>query len=376
MNKGKTTLLAIVILLTLICSFSLYAQEQQAPVASDLTGLNRVLDDANALPSSPIAPAGSMAPFSLGERNKPQLRLKLSQPLFFAATSTSLQSDSGRSAMGITGVLGAELNDQLTIGISRSIFDYQPVYTTLGDIHCENGTLDAESYRASNCWFVGDNLADDRISNQLLNIGARWSPSAQFLVGLNYFRQHTELTSGQSLTMLNPAQPGALLPWQQDANPLNGVAARAEGVDINLQLGFTTNEYGSLQLGLQFSRIVESEFSMFSLNNGSPLRWLPAEPFTTAQMNLDWTRGDFSGGIQGFYRGDVNMGEYPTLNGLSSFDLYFTWRTPWNADLSVGASNVLNSGNDSKSEASPEQFDDPFDMIYGRVPYVRYKQDL
>jgi len=115
---------------------------------------------------------------------------------------------------------------------------------------------------------------------------------------------------------------------------------------------------------------------MFSLNNGSPLRWLPAEPFTTAQMNLDWTRGDFSGGIQGFYRGDVNMGEYPTLNGLSSFDLYFTWRTPWNADLSVGASNVLNSGNDSKSEASPEQFDDPFDMIYGRVPYVRYKQDL
>ncbi len=376
MNKGKTTKLALPILLTLICSFSLYAQERQVAAASDLTGLNGVLDDANALPSSPIAPAGAMAPFSLGDRNKTQLRLQLSEPLYFEANSLSLQSSSGQPAMGISGVLGVDINDQVSVGVRQSIFEYQPEYTALGDIHCENGTLEAESYRASNCRFVGDSLTGDRISNQLMNIGTQWSPSAQFLVGLNYFRQHAELTAGQNLTMLNPAPLGSGVPWQQGANPLNGLNARTEGVDVNLQLGFTTNQYGSLQLGLQFSRIVDSEFNMFNLDNGTPLRWLPAEPFSTAQMNLDWSRGDFSGGIQGFYRGDVDLGEYPALNGLSSFDLYFTWRTPWNADLSVGASNLLNSGNDKNTESNAEQFDDPFEMIYGRVPYVRYKQDL
>jgi len=314
-----------------------------------------------------------MAPFSLGERNKPQLRLQLSEPLFFEASSLQMQSGSGQSSLGISGALGANLSDQVSLGVGvrQSIFNYQPEYTTLGDIHCENGTLDAESYRASNCHFVGDRFSSNRISDQLLNVGAQWSPSAQFLVGLNYFRQHAELTAGSSLTMLNPVAP-----WEQAANPLNGLNARSEGVDINLQLGFTTNEFGSLQLGLQFSRIIDSEFSMFNLDNGAPLRWMPAEPFNTAQMNLDWSRGDFSGGIQGFYRGQMESGENPALNGFSSFDLYFTWRTPWNADLSVGATNLLNSGKDNKSEPNAEQFDDPFEMIYGRVPYVRYKQDL
>jgi hypothetical protein len=373
--KGNSRKLAMTFLLTLVCSFSLSAQDQSVSSTSELTGLNRVLDDANTLPASPLAPAGSMAPFDLGDSNKPQLRLQLSEPLFFEASSLELQSTAGRPAMGITGVLGANINDEVSVGVSQSIFEYQPAYTTLGDIHCENGTLDAESYHASNCRFIGDSLPDNQISNQIMTLGAEWSPSAQFLVGLNYFRQHAELANNRNLTMLNPTPIGSGLPWQ-DANPLNGLNSRTEGVDLNLQLGFTTNQYGSLQLGLQFSRIVDSEFSMFNLNNGSPLRWLPAEPFSTAQMNLDWSRGDFSGGIQGFYRGDVEMGENPALNGLSSFDLYFTWRTPWNADLSVGASNLLNSGNEKSSDSNQEQFDDPFEMIYGRVPYVRYKQDL
>jgi hypothetical protein len=55
--------------------------------------------------------------------------------------------------------------------------------------------------------------------------------------------------------------------------------------------------------------------------------------------------------------------------------VHFTWRTPWNADLSVGASNILNSGVDEQG-ASDNQSADPFESIYGRIPYVRYKQDL
>ncbi|HSS63368.1 MAG TPA: hypothetical protein VLS27_02980, partial [Gammaproteobacteria bacterium] len=97
--------------------------------------------------------------------------------------------------------------------------------------------------------------------------------------------------------------------------------------------------------------------------------------FNTAQLNLEWSSGAFSGGIQGFYRDQVDFLNREPLDSLTTFDVHFTWRTPWNADLSLGASNILNSGADDQS-ATDSQSTDPFESIYGRIPYVRYKQDL
>jgi hypothetical protein len=64
-----------------------------------------------------------------------------------------------------------------------------------------------------------------------------------------------------------------------------------------------------------------------------------------------------------------------SVDALTTFDVHFTWRTPWNANLSVGATNLLGAGSDSAPSAeSPPA--DPLESIYGRIPYVRYKQDL
>ena len=107
------------------------------------------------------------------------------------------------------------------------------------------------------------------------------------------------------------------MPWQYGTSAMGIQETRAEGVDLNLRLGYSTDQLGSLKLGLQFSRVINAQFSMFSLNDGTPLRWLPAEPFNTAQMNLDWSRGDFSGGIQGYYRDHVELGDYSDFSGVS-----------------------------------------------------------
>jgi hypothetical protein len=63
------------------------------------------------------------------------------------------------------------------------------------------------------------------------------------------------------------------------------------------------------------------------------------------------------------------------VDSLTTFDVHFTWRTPWNANLTVGASNLTNAGaeNVTSVENTPV---DPLESIYGRIPYVRYKQDL
>ena len=63
------------------------------------------------------------------------------------------------------------------------------------------------------------------------------------------------------------------------------------------------------------------------------------------------------------------------VDSVATFDVHFTWRTPWNANLSVGAANVLNAGSDNEG-AVDTGMTDPFEAVYGRIPYVRYQQDL
>ena len=86
----------------------------------------------------------------------------------------------------------------------------------------------------------------------------------------------------------------------------------------------------------------------------------------TSKLRLSAGHGQFGGELIGqqIYTPGQN-------NSYSSFDLGLTWRTPWRGRLSVGASNVLTSGE------NPFLTDplDP-DKEVGRVPYVRYQQDL
>jgi hypothetical protein len=63
------------------------------------------------------------------------------------------------------------------------------------------------------------------------------------------------------------------------------------------------------------------------------------------------------------------------LDSSTTFDVHFTWRAPWNANLSVGTSNLLGSGTEDKGKTE-NGLQDPFEAIYGRIPYVRYQQDL
>jgi len=159
------------------------------------------------------------------------------------------------------------------------------------------------------------------------------------------------------------------------SDPLQYLNNEASGVDLNFKVGFATDTRGDLQLGLAFSRVLEADFDGLYAQDASALSWTLAEPFNSARMNLEWSKGSFSTGIQGYYRDSVNFLNRNTIDSMTTFDVHFTWRTPWNANLSVGASNVLNAGADSIGNAE-NQSADPLEPIYGRIPYVRYKQDL
>jgi hypothetical protein len=158
-------------------------------------------------------------------------------------------------------------------------------------------------------------------------------------------------------------------------DPLQYLNSEASGVNLNFKVGIATDTAGDLRVGLAFTRVLEAEYQGVYSGTNDLLSWTIAEPFNTARMGVEWSKGSFSSGIQGFYRDSVDFLNRNSVDGLTTFDVHFTWRTPWNANLSVGASNVMNAGADS-SVSTENQPVDPFESIYGRIPYVRYKQDL
>ncbi len=270
----------------------------------------------------------------------------------------------------------------LQAGIDRRLGHSR--FQSLGSIQCVNGTLRADSYTASGCRFVNEPFITS--SDEQVNLGARLDLT-NASASVNWFTRAAEVDqpwtwptgvpgdrSMMTSTLLSPNLGNPLLS-AGSGDPLQYLNSEASGVDLNFKVGVTTDTHGDLQLGLAFSRVLDADFQGLYAHDASALSWTLAEPFNSARMNLEWSSGAFSTGIQGYYRDSVNFLNRNSIDSIATFDVHFTWRAPWNANLSVGASNVLNAGTESAG-GSENQPVDPLESIYGRIPYVRYKQDL
>ncbi|MEJ2400021.1 MAG: hypothetical protein P8Y52_01395 [Xanthomonadales bacterium] len=321
--------------------------------------------------------------FDLGDSRTQQLQLQLQRPLSLQTGARARVFDSGSSLLGLDATLNVPLADSfnLSAGVERQLMETQ--FRSVGSIECHNGILRADSYTASGCRFINEPLA---ISDQRrVDLGARIDFDNSS-ASVNWFTQQAESGTQAAVTGL----PTAPLAWNDSllsptlgdplvasagSVPLQFLNSEATGVDLRFKVGIATDNSGDIHLGLAFGRILDAEFQGAYANSFEALSWTVAEAFNTARMNVEWSRGAFSGGVQGFYREPVNFLDRSKLDSLTTFDVHFTWHTPWNADLSVGTSNVLDAGNDAASSVEAQPID-PLESIYGRIPYVRYKQDL
>lgn len=135
-------------------------------------------------------------------------------------------------------------------------------------------------------------------------------------------------------------------------------------IDIDqAQLGLTSEfrigREGWLSIGGTWAhaRVV----SATELPGALPPQW------NNLSLSLGAGRGNFGGELVGrSLDAPGHAGSYDTLG------IGVTWRTPWRAQLSVGAENLVSRG--KSPFASDETKDGKADE--GRVPYLRYKQDL
>ncbi len=321
--------------------------------------------------------------FDLGGSDTQKLELQLSQPLSLQGGMRSRALDSG-NMLGLDATLNMPVSDNfnLTAGIDRQRSSAR--FHSLGSIQCMNGVLRADSYTASGCRFIDEPIAT--ADQQRIDLGASWdfdNATASF----NWFNQDANIGQSdvrQLSPTLSPVMGGGNLLSPNLGNPLLATPGsdplqflngEASGVDLNFKVGISTSNSGDIQLGLAFSHVLEAEYQGVYAGSSEALSWTVAEPFNSASMNLEWSRGTFSGGVQGFYRDSVDFLNRNSVDSLTTFDVHFTWRTPWNANLSVGASNVMNAGAETSTSADKQPVD-PLESVYGRIPYVRYKQDL
>jgi hypothetical protein len=357
-----------------------------APLAAaDGFGLE-VRDTATGTPSLPyplMIDEQSPLSFDLGGSETRKLQLQLEQPLSLKTVSSARLQDGGAGLIGLDATLDLPVADHLslTAGAGRQLGASH--FQALGSVHCMNGILRPDSYTASGCRFVTGPMASME-SNQF-RLGARLD-FGNASASVNWFTQGSGLDNpavqdvnrsmGQTVMSRGLLSPEMVSPLVSEGDdPLQFMNAGTSGVDLNFKVGITTDAKGDIQLGLAFTRVLEADYQGLYAQGPEAFRWTLAQPYNMAKMNLEWSRGSISGGVQGFYRDSVDFLNRDNLDSLTTFDVHFTWRTPWNANLSVGASNVLNAGADT-APATDNQPVDPFESIYGRIPYVRYKQDL
>ncbi|MDX2428061.1 MAG: hypothetical protein QNK22_05180 [Xanthomonadales bacterium] len=325
---------------------------------------------------------GNLA-FDLGGSESRKLELQLSKPLTLNINNQQVSSF-GVGSVFLDSSLSLQLNDNLDIttslGAGRSQSSFQP----LGSIHCQNGVLDQGSFRASDCYFINQTnvLKQDQVA-----LGLRYGKE-NFNAAVSMFRReanfgqqgvvnYTMPGNGASLGsgMLTSESENPIMPGMNAGLPLNYMSGQTSGLDIEFQVGFATDSAGDVRLGLQLTRVLDATYETSSAFAPSLQNWAISNPFDSAKVNLDWSKGNFSGGLQGYYREQVQFLNQQELDRSTTFDVQFTWRAPWNANLSVGTSNVLGagSGDNGKTDTGLQ---DPFEAVYGRIPYVRYQQDL
>jgi hypothetical protein len=211
-------------------------------------------------------------------------------------------------------------------------------------VHCVRATRGSE-----------DPLRDGATRGATRGVG--WQSPNEF-VDLSFGLSWIDLESRPTALLASgPTLGRDLLPQLGfELDTLGAWAHRLEGQNLRIDSLINLGPQARMLIGGDVGR------SRVTALDGTQPQW------ESAALSFGLGFGQFSGELTG------RLVELPR-NGQqwSALDIGVSWRTPWRGELSVGARNVLGSGDRSRwplADLPPSE--DPS----ARVPYVRYQQDL
>ena len=144
---------------------------------------------------------------------------------------------------------------------------------------------------------------------------------------------------------------------------------KTDGLDFRAGTNFEMGAYGKLENSLNVAYVLKYE-EEDAVGEMIDQRDLVGFPKVRATLANTWSYGDFSVGFNTNFIGSNGNGR---VGAYATNDVQFTYKTPWNARVSIGATNV--------GDRYPELvgYDGrPWNFYlydaYGRTTYFRYVQ--
>lgn len=255
---------------------------------------------------------------------------------------------------------------------SWSLKAWQMNTASLAHIQCSQGMMTMNSYLAQDCRFVDGPAPSDSVN--LLQVSGDWMAAPGLQLGISAFRSDDTPARGEQPFTFD-LDPDLLA--RRAREPAEGAL---EGLDVNVSFGIQTERIGDFLVGLQLARYRQRmSLADLAMSFDDPLDGRNNTYYSnSAQLLLGWRHGSFSGEMLGHHREvPLWLGADQAPSTLNSFDLEFSWHAQRNASLSIGVSNIMDAA-PRADEPNPEAaaLEDPLESVYGRIPYVRYKQDL
>ena len=155
---------------------------------------------------------------------------------------------------------------------------------------------------------------------------------------------------------------------------------KTEGLDAEVSYGFSMGRFGDLNTTLYWTHVLEYEES----DVDDPTRTLHLDgtffyPKNRGQLAVNWNMGDYSATVVGNYISRQNDAPFCAdddedcyLASWVTWDVQVAYATPWNGMITVGARNVFD-----RDPPDTDGFWDNWQAdVFGRVPYIRWEQEL
>ena len=252
--------------------------------------------------------------------------------------------------------------------------------------------------------FEGGNRDLNPIESDQWSLGFIWSPFDTLTLGLDYysieidnavarrtgqqqldaeFRLRQAGETGDRVGEVTRLESGIL--DSIDNNMVNVANRDTEGLDYDVSWSLTLRQYGDLTTRLFWTRVINFSES----HPDDPTRTIHRDgdlyyPRDRGQLTLNWALGDFSATAVGNYVSeqedhprwcDPDWGNRCRLGTFKTVDLQASWATPWNGQVTIGARNIFDEDPPTTTDLG-RRYESGQHSVFGRVPYIRWEQDL
>jgi iron complex outermembrane receptor protein len=231
------------------------------------------------------------------------------------------------------------------------------------------------------------------------SLGAVWSPLDGLSFGVDYYnidideevsRSTYQRLMDQEFALRQAGEAGSRVGGVSRGvggrlvsieNPLINVATRkTEGVDLDLRWAFSIGRFGDINTSLLWTHVINYEESDVS----DPSREISRDgdlffPEDRGQLTLDWALGDFTATTVGSYTASQSGGsdfcfflDPCRFASFTTWDVQASYAAPWGSQITIGARNVF----DRDPPHIGGFYSNGQHDIFGRVPYIRWEQDL